>query len=370
MERNVMPNYKTVSVGQKGSDIEGFDNNAIEKAIELAGPGGRVYLSPGDFILHRPISPVDGMTLIGSGEETRLKKKTWSFCRLAADADYNQRHILVTENPGFTIGDAIAIYDEARNQAWEVTLAIITDINVTLDGFYDIYLNCYLEQDYRKEITCIAHVFSLISVENKKNVFVKDLSVIGDVDHPHHVFLNGCRGGGIYIYRSSDCLVENVTVDGFAGDGISWQTTRNIVIRNCSIKNCLNFGLHPGAGSQYSKVIGCTIKNNQQTGLYLCWRVKMGYFRNNTIFHNRYGISIGHRDNDNIFRDNKVYENAEAGVLMRKEDEDNKPSGNLFAFNDIYNNGAHHTDEVVGIEHGRDNIFYDNQNTTGEPLKI
>lgn len=364
------PQYKIVTVGKRGSDIEGFDSDTVEMAIEHAGIEGTVCLSEGDFFLQRSIRPLDGMMLIGSGTETRLRKKACPSCRLAADGDYNQRHVLVKENPGFTVGDAVSVYDETRNQAWEVTTAIVTDIHSTLDDFCDIHLNCYLEQDYHKETSWISHVFSFVAVEGKKNVSIKSINAVGDIDNPDHVFLNGCRGGGVYIYRSSDCLVENVSVDGFAGDGISWQTTRNISILNCSIENCLNFGLHPGAGSQYSKVVGCTIRNNQQAGLYLCWRVKMGYFGNNAIFHNRYGISIGHRDNDNILRDNKVYENTEAGIIMRQEGEGNEPSRNLFAFNRIYDNGIRYAGEILGIEYGKDNIFYGNQNEIGDRVEI
>ena len=66
-----------------------------------------------------------------------------------------------------------------------------------------------------------------------------------------------------------------------------------------------------------------------------------GVFRNNTIFANLdNGISIGHKDTDNIFENNHVYENANHGVYFRNENEQNSGHRNIFTGNTVENNGT------------------------------
>jgi hypothetical protein len=62
------------------------------------------------------------------------------------------------------------------------------------------------------------------------------------------------------------------------------------------------------------------IDNDQ--GLYFCWGVRWGLAEKNTLEGNkRIGISIGHRDTDNVVRENEVRASSEVGILFRKEPE-------------------------------------------------
>ena len=73
-----------------------------------------------------------------------------------------------------------------------------------------------------------------------------------------------------------------------------------------------------------------------------------GIFKNNTIFANGdNGISIGHKDTDNVFENNRVYENANQGVLFRNENEQNSGHRNTFTGNVIENNGVKERSQVV-----------------------
>ncbi len=130
-------------------------------------------------------------------------------------------------------------------------------------------------------------------------------------------YINGCRGGGVYIHKSKDCLVENVTVNEFNGDSFSWQITERITVRGCEVSNGDGLGFHPGTGSDHSIVENCISHHNKGDGIFLCWRVQNGIFRNNTSYSNgENGISIGHKDTDNIFENNHLYENGFQGVLL------------------------------------------------------
>ena len=154
-------------------------------------------------------------------------------------------------------------------------------------------------------------------------------------------YINGCRGGGVYIHKSKNCLVENVVVNEFNGDSFSWQITENITVKGCEVSNGNGLGFHPGTGSDHSIVENCISHNNKGDGIFLCWRVQNGIFRNNTIYANGdNGISIGHKDTDNVFENNRVYENANQGVLFRNENEQNSGHRNTFTGNVIENNGV------------------------------
>jgi nitrous oxidase accessory protein NosD len=77
--------------------------------------------------------------------------------------------------------------------------------------------------------------------------------------------------------------------------------------------------MHPGSGSQRP-----LIRNNRiercQIGLFFCWGVKYGLAEKNVIEGIRgQGISIGHRDTDNLVRDNIVRNSGQTGILFRPE---------------------------------------------------
>lgn len=54
-------------------------------------------------------------------------------------------------------------------------------------------------------------------------------------------------------------------------------------------------------------------------GIFFCWGVKYSLAENNHLEGNRIGVSIGHRDTDNIVRANEILRSRETGVLFRPE---------------------------------------------------
>ena len=96
-----------------------------------------------------------------------------------------------------------------------------------------------------------------------------------------------------------------------------------------------------------------SIRNNRiercNIGIFFCWGVKYGLAEKNTIEGIRTAsVSIGHRDTDNIVRDNVIKNSGLAGVLFRPE---RGPSfaghRNRIERNEIVNSGG---DEGVGID--------------------
>ncbi len=325
-----------ITVGGPGADIPGFTSKAIRIALDAVKTrgGGTVKLNPGTYDIIGPVRLSSNTTLIGSGEKTILKKCDGFKTSFIIDADWGMQKAVVKDVSGFKIGMGIQLFDDEHRSGWDVTTAVITDIQDNT-----IYFDNRTVNDYIASLNgTVSNSFSIIEAVDAENVKIADLVVEGNKNV--NDYINGCRGGGIYIHKSKNCLVENVRVNNFNGDSFSWQIDENITLRGCEASNGGGLGFHPGTGSDRSTVENCVSHHNKGDGIFLCWRVQNGVFRNNTIYSNEdNGFSIGHKDTDNIFENNKVYENAHHGVFFRNENEQNSGHRNTFKNNTIENNG-------------------------------
>jgi len=326
----------TITVGGPGADIPGFTSQAIQIAIDAlrVRGGGTVKLGNGNFDIIGPVRLSDNISLKGSGASTVLRKCDGFKTSFIIDADWGMLKAVVKDASGFKTGMGIQLYDSEHDQGWDVTTAVITDIQGNT-----IYFDNRTVNDYLASLDgTITNSFSIIEAVEAENVRISDLSIEGNKST--NEYLNGCRGGGVYIHKSKDCTVENVRVNEFNGDTFSWQITENITLRGCEASNGNGLGFHPGTGSDHSIVENCVSHHNKGDGIFLCWRVQNGIFRNNKSYGNGdNGISIGHKDTDNIFENNIVYENGSHGVLFRNENEQNSGHRNTFVNNTIENNG-------------------------------
>jgi parallel beta-helix repeat protein len=328
---------QVVTVGGSGADVPGFTSEAIQIALDAvrARGGGIVKLYPGTYKIIGPVRLSDNTSLIGSGETTILQKCDGFKTSFIIDADWGMLKAVVKDVSGFKIGMGIQLYDSEHSQGWDVTTAVITDIQGNT-----IYFDNRTVNDYLASLNgTVTNSISIIEAVDADNVKIADLVIEGNKDK--NEYLNGCRGGGIYIHESENCLIENVKINGFNGDTFSWQITENITVRGCEAANGGGLGFHPGTGSDHSIVENCISHGNKGDGIFLCWRVQNGIFRNNTVYGNGdNGISIGHKDTDNILENNHVYENGSHGVFFRNENEQNSGHRNTFRNNTIENNGT------------------------------
>jgi parallel beta-helix repeat protein len=328
---------QVITVGGPKADIAGYSSGAIQIAMDAlrSRGGGTVKLFPGVFKITGPVRLPDNTSLIGSGKETILKKCDGFKTSFIIDADWGMLKAVVKDVSGFERGMGIQLFDDEHNQGWDVTTAVITDIKDNV-----IYFDNGANYDYLASLNgTVTNGCSIVEAVGVENIKIADLMVEGNKNS--NDYINGCRGGGIYIHKSRNCVVENVKVNEFNGDSFSWQITENITLRGCEASNGNGLGFHPGTGSDHPVVENCLSHNNRQDGIYLCWRVQNGIFRNNTIYANGdNGISIGHKDTDNIFENNHIYKNGTNGVLFRNENEENSGHRNTFINNIIENNGT------------------------------
>src|SRR5205814_1313765 len=100
----------------------------------------------------------------------------------------------------------------------------------------------------------------------------------------HNVSLNGCRGGGIYLYRGFGTVIQNCRVRNFNGDGISFQQSNDVTVRDCASEYNTGLGLHPGSGSQRPTVQSCVARGNGEVaGIRIMGQTNDLVLRNNTI---------------------------------------------------------------------------------------
>jgi len=325
-----------ITVGGPGADIPGFTSGAIQLALDAlkSRGGGTVKLNPGVYDIIGPVRLSSNVSLIGSGDKTILKKCDGFSTSFVIDADWGMLKAVVKDVSGFKTGMGIQLFDDEHKSGWDVTTAVITNIQGNT-----IYFDNRTVNDYVASLNgTVSNAISLIEAVETENVRIADMVVEGNKGT--NAYLNGCRGGGVYIHKSKNCLVENVKVNEYNGDSFSWQITENITFRGCEASNGGGLGFHPGTGSDHSIVENCKSHHNEGDGIFLCWRVQNSVFRNNVSFANgNNGISIGHKDTDNLFENNHVYENGNHGVLFRNENEQNAGHRNRFINNIIENNG-------------------------------
>ena len=129
----------------------------------------------------------------------------------------------------------------------------------------------------------------------------------------------GTTPAAFFLQDCSRIALRNVTTRHYNGDGVSWQICHDVSVHHCHSHDNAGLGLHPGSGSQRPLIRNNKLERND-IGLFFCWGVKYGLAEKNRIDGNRrYGISIGHRDTDNLIRDNDVTGSGKVGVLFRKE---------------------------------------------------
>jgi parallel beta-helix repeat protein len=191
-----------------------------------------------------------------------------------------------------------------------------------------------------------ATVFPVVSGYDLEACRLEGLTIDGNREH--NVHLNGCRGAGIFLYRGFGTVIEDCTVRNYHGDGISFQQSNDVVVRNCVCEDNHSLGFHPGSGSQRPVVEKCVARRNGEDGLFLCWRVRHGVFQDNLLEGNgRFGISIGHKDSDNLILRNQIRFNEDAGVCFRNESAAMAGHRNRLEANVIENNGVNN--EAPGI---------------------
>ncbi len=330
-----MSDRPTIGVGRTDSDLVGSDNRALQAAVDyVAGlGGGTVEIGEGEYLMRDSLQLRSNVTVRGRQGKTILRKADAVVSPLALDGDFGEQQITVELPQGFAVGAGVAIWDDNAG-GFHTTVARITGRRgntFAIDA--PLGADCMAAQH-----GTAATVFPVVSGSYMQGARIENLVIEGN--KTANPLLNGCRGAGIYLYRGFGTVIRGCVVRNYHGDGISFQQSNDVTVADCVSEDNTDLGFHPGSGSQRPVVRNCLARRNGTDGLFLCWRVRHGVFENNRLEANgRFGISIGHKDSDNLLRGNHVSGNGSNGVFFRDETMGMSPHRNRLKANVIEDNG-------------------------------
>lgn len=307
-----------IRVGRAGADIIGGDHRALQAAVDYVGSlgGGVVEIAPGEYLMGDSLHLRSRVTVRGAGGNTVLKKTREHRSPLAADGDFGEAAITLASPAGFEIGGGVYVASKTQRNFHGVCATILN----ARDNLFT------LSRSMNADILAgdggfAATVFPVVSGYELQDARVENLTVDGNrAENPTKV--DGCRTAGIYLYRGDACEIRNCVVRDYNGDGISFQQSNDVVVADCVAERCAGFGLHPGSGSQRPTVRDCRAIANGEDGFFFCWRVRGGVAEGNRLENNGgHGMSIGHKDSDNVVRGNTIVGNRQGGVYWRPETE-------------------------------------------------
>ncbi len=328
---------RVVTVAQSGqADVVGNDSAALQKAVQLLRPGDTLSIGPGSYEMNNSLFVPSGVMVRGEPGRTVLHKSPGVESALAEDGDYGESSLHVAQPEKFRPGMGIAVLDDKLSSGWDISISAVTAVQGNILRISPMTLRDYDSEHLHARVR---NTFPILCVMDAADVVLDGITVDGN--RAANGYIDGCRGGAIYLYRVRNVTVRNCTARNYNGDGISFQITDNVKVENCDSYGHAGYGLHPGTGSEAPVVQNCRLHDNGDIGLFLCWRVRHGKFANNTIENNgHYGISIGHKDTDNEFTGNTIARNGVSGVYFRNETYLNSGHRNVFRNNKVLDNGG------------------------------
>jgi hypothetical protein len=317
----IEPNWAdrlTLTVGPKKADLLGSNEKVIQAAVDSVARwgGGTVKILPGAFRFRNAVYLQSNVRILGSGPDSVITKEPSTLARLAEDADWYDQEITLVNANDFQIGDGICIQAKDASMG---TLKFIKRTLVARNGNRFKLDRALRENAFLPVEPKVETLFPLFSGEFIADVTIENLVLDGN--KANNAKLDGNFAGCVWLQDCIRITMRNLDARNYNGDGLSWQICHDTLVEGCHSHDHTGVGLHPGSGSQRTIIRGNRLIDNDQ-GLFWCWGVRWGLAEKNVIEGSkRYGISIGHRDTDNVIRDNDVRASGEVGIFFRKEPE-------------------------------------------------
>jgi hypothetical protein len=312
----------TVTVGPRKADLVGSTDRVLQAAVDYVARlgGGTVRVLPGTYRLRNAVYLRSHVRILGSGTDSILLKEPSVTCKLAADSDWYDQEITLADAQGIRIGDGVCL--RARNPHNSGTTVIKRTL-VARSGKRFKLDRALRENLWLASEATASTLFPILSGEEIGGVAIENITLDGN--KANNANLDGNYAGCIFLQDCRKVRIQGVTARNYNGDGISWQICHDVTVESCHSHDHAGLGLHPGSGSQRPIMRGNKLRRND-IGLFFCWGVKYGLAEGNRIEDNRsYGISIGHRDTDNLITANEILRSGKVGVFFRPE------RGNAFA---------------------------------------
>jgi hypothetical protein len=339
-DAEVEPNWSeraTITVGPKDADLVGTTDKVLQAAVDYVARlgGGTVKVLPGTYRLRNSVFLASKVRLVGSGLDSVLIKEPSHLAKLAEDSDWYDQEITLADGKAFRVGDGVCLRTKNPHDGGS---DVLKRTLVAKDG-NRFKLDRPLRENFWLvgESTCSA-LFPLVTGEFISGIAIENIALDGNKSQNEN--LDGNYSGCIFLQDCSRVTIRGVTARNQNGDGMSWQICHDVTVEDCHSHDHAGLGLHPGSGSQRPVMRRNKLEGND-IGLFFCWGVKYGLAEGNKIRGSKsYGVSIGHRDNENLIVDNDVADSGKAGVLFRAErGKDFAPHRNRLEKNRIVDSG-------------------------------
>jgi hypothetical protein len=360
-----------LTVGQEKGDLQGNDDKIIQAGIEYLHRlgGGILEILPGTYDMNNALYLQQDITLRGSGDNTILRKSDGVVTSIVRDMDWYEYAVQVEDVKGFISGGGIMLRSRIDSSDW--AFHVFRSTIKRIEGDVLFLDNMPYENFWVQEDVSASTIFPVITAaEHTDNVIIED--IVLDGNKAHNELINGNYAGAVFIQNCDRWRFQNVTAQNYNGDGYSFQVCDDIHFYNCKSLDNSGLGFHPGSGSQRPVFKECTSTGND-LGIFFCWGVSHGLAENCMLANNRrYGISIGHRDTDNLITGCKIENNGEVGIYFREPSGvNNFRAGNRNTITDceIVNNGKNRTGTGIDIGWEIEDISMKNNligNTNGQ----
>lgn len=305
----------TITVGPRDADLVGTSHRVLQAAVDyVAGlGGGTVRVLPGEYRLRGSVRLRSGVRLLGSGADSILVKEPSQTVKLTEDSDWYDQEITLADAGGFQVGDSVCLKTKNPHTGG---MNILKRTLVARSG-NRFKLDKALRENFWQlgESTC-SSLFPLVTGDEIERIAVENITLDGN--RANNELLDGNYAGCVFLQDCRNVAFRGVEARNYHGDGLSWQICHDVVVEDCHSHDNSGLGLHPGSGSQRPVIRRNRLERND-IGIFFCWGVKYGLAEENQCTGNRVGISIGHRDTDNLIRRNTVAGSTGVGILFRPE---------------------------------------------------
>jgi hypothetical protein len=335
------PNWKqrvAITVGPKDADLVGNTDRVIQAAVDYVARkgGGTVHVLPGKYRMRDSVFLQSKVRILGSGTDSVLFKEPSATSKLIADGDHWHQEVTLADPSGFRIGDGVRLvakdpYGKGTNII-QRTLIAASGNRFKLDRRLE-------ERFHLAGDPQIATNFSLLQCTNVTDVTIENITIDGNKAHNQMIDKGAFDDGSIRLDDSNRITVRGVTVRDFYCDGIVWGISHDVVVEQCHLHDGVRLAIHSGSGSQRSIVRGNKVQRSAE-GIYFCWGAQHGLYEKNVIEDCNYGMTLGHRDSDNLIRDNDIRRSGEAGIHFRGGNKAFAPHRNRFERNRIVDSGG------------------------------
>jgi hypothetical protein len=334
-----------ITVGPAKADLVGSDHRVVQAAVDyVAGMGGgTVQILPGTYRFRNAVKLRSGVRIAGSGLDSVLIKEPSIKTKLADDSDWYDQEVTLADPSGFRVGDGVVLRTRNPHNGSHDTYARTF---VAQSGSRFKLDQMLVENFWTRQEATVATLHSLFDGFRISDAAIENICLDGN--RANNEYLNGNYVGCIFLRESNRIRLKGVTARNFNGDGISWQVCHDVKVEDCHSHDNASFGLHPGSGSQRPVVTRSKMERND-IGFFFCWGVKWGLVENNQMLDNkRFGVSIGHKDTDNVVRNNEVLRSGKTGIFLRQEHGPGfAPSRNVVEANRVVDSGP---ENGVGID--------------------